>query len=63
MSANYEPITLDVRMSDYGYWVVTYSLAPGLRLAVMVCRLGLTQQEAAAFALPTLSAYPAKRGQ
>lgn len=35
--ARYDALVSDVRMSDYGYWVVTYSVAPGLSISVMSC--------------------------
>jgi len=42
----YRPYVTDVVMSQYGYWVVTVSVAPWLRMPVMVARLGLTREEA-----------------
>jgi hypothetical protein len=49
--AKYDPIPIDVRMSDYGYWVVTLSLAPGLRLSVMICSVGISPERATELAL------------
>ncbi len=37
----YEALLSDVRMSDYGYWVVTYNVAPGVSMSVMVCDTAL----------------------
>jgi hypothetical protein len=57
---DYAPIALDVTMSQYGYWVVTYSIKPGLRMSVMICKIGITQQEATALGLASVAATPAK---
>lgn len=42
----YDAIMLRVEMSDYGYWRVTYSVAPGVYLPVTVCENGITSAEA-----------------
>lgn len=44
--ARYDAIVLSVKMNDYGYWVVTYSVAPGVYLPVTVCETGITSTEA-----------------
>jgi len=44
-----------VRMSDYGYWVVTYSCAPGLSMSVMVCNNTLSRAEVLESAQTTLT--------
>jgi hypothetical protein len=44
--AKYDALVSDVRMSDYGYWVVTYSVAPGLSMSVMVCNTTLDKDSA-----------------
>lgn len=44
--AKYDALASDVRMSDYGYWVVTYNVAPGLALPVMICQTGITREQA-----------------
>jgi hypothetical protein len=44
--ATYSAIISDVRMSDYGYWTVTYSVAPGVYLPVTVCENGITSSDA-----------------
>lgn len=59
MAPNYAPLTLGARMSDYGYWVVTVSVAPGLRLEVMICKVGITQQQALDAVNPVVPRYPA----
>lgn len=41
-----DPIPLDVEMDDQGYWVVTWSLRPGLRAPVTCARVGITRSEA-----------------
>lgn len=53
--ASYKPIVMSVEMSRYGYWIVTLSVAPGLRMQVMLCQVGITPDRAAADALATLS--------
>lgn len=57
----YHPIPLDVSMSDYGYWIVTLSIAPGLRLQTMICSVGITQQQALDAAMHVVPSYPAER--
>lgn len=54
----YDPLVIDVTQSKYGYWIVTYSVAPGLRMSVMCCKLGVTQQEAVQLVLPSVAATP-----
>ena len=59
----YDALVKDVRMSDYGYWVVTYSVSPGVDLSVMLCQTGLTPDQAreqAALALGTMTGQKVK---
>lgn len=42
----YDALVMNVRMSDYGYWVVTYSVTPGVYMSVMICQTGITQAQA-----------------
>lgn len=58
----YEPIVISVEMSQYGYWIVTLSIKPGLRMPVMICRVGITSTQAADFAMATAAAHSAKKG-
>jgi hypothetical protein len=44
--AKYDALVSDVSMSDYGYWAVTYSVAPGLSMSVTVCKTGITREQA-----------------
>lgn len=44
--ARYDALVSDVSMSDYGYWEVTYSVAPGLSLPVTVCQTGINSAQA-----------------
>lgn len=60
--AVYRPIVVDVRMSDYGYWVVTVSASPGRRAEIMIGVTGITRRAAADLALGTLAAVTAPRG-
>lgn len=56
-SMHYSPIVLSTRQSAYGYWIVTISAEPGLRMDVMCAILGITSENAEAMvmaALPTL---------
>jgi hypothetical protein len=53
MPRAYKPVIIDVRMSDYGYWLVKISTAPGRRMSVMIARVGITPDEAARLALAT----------
>jgi hypothetical protein len=51
----YKPLTLDVRMSDYGYWVVSVSVAPGRVVSVMIASTGISSEVAREHALTTLA--------
>lgn len=42
----YDALTMDVWMSDYGYWVVTYSVSPGVYMSIMICQTGITADQA-----------------
>ncbi len=42
----YVPVLLSAEMGPYGYWVVTWSAAPGLRLPVTCTRVGISRSEA-----------------
>lgn len=56
--AKYIPVLLSCEMNRYGYWVAIWSLAPGLRMAVTVTRVGISRSEAqelSAGALPAAS--------
>lgn len=46
MAHQYEPVLLSAEMNDLGYWVVTWSVAPGLRLPVTCTRVGISRSEA-----------------
>lgn len=52
----YKPIVVDTRMSDYGYWIVTISVAPARRVSVMLAGVGITPDAARQAALTSLSA-------
>lgn len=45
--AKYDALLSSVVMSDYGYWQVTYSVAPGLSLSVTICQTGINSAKAA----------------
>lgn len=61
MSKAYTPILVSVRMSDYGYWVVTWSPAPALRMSTMVCKVGISEAEAITLAGVALVAGKSER--
>lgn len=42
----YDAFPVETRQSAYGYWVVTYSVSPSLRLSVMVATMGISESEA-----------------
>lgn len=42
----YKPILVSAEMNDLGYWVVTWSVAPGLRLPVTCTIVGISRSEA-----------------
>ena len=44
-------IVLNTRMSDYGYWVVEIGTASAQHVSIMVCKVGITPQEAETLAL------------
>jgi hypothetical protein len=45
-------------MSDYGYWVVDVSVAPGRVVSVMISVTGITPGAASAYALTGLLPHP-----
>lgn len=49
--ALFKPLVLDVRMSDFGYWVVDVSVAPGRTVSVMIAVVGISPGSAAQLAL------------
>lgn len=49
----YEPIAIDVAMSQYGYWMVTLSVSPWQRMTVMLCQPGISPEHARDLALTT----------
>lgn len=51
MDNNTKRIVLNTRMSDYGYWVVEIGVASGRHVAIMVCKVGITPEEARTLAL------------
>lgn len=55
-SRKVKPVVTNVRMSDYGYWVVDVSVASGKVCSVMVAVTGISSQEAPQHALETLTA-------
>lgn len=46
MAYGYKPVMLSAEMNLLGYWVVTWSVAPGLRLPVTCTRVGISRSEA-----------------
>ena len=44
-------IVLNTRMSDYGYWVVEIGVASARHVSIMVCKVGISSQEAQTLAL------------
>lgn len=59
----YGPIVIDVRMSDYGYWVVTISASPGRCVSIMIAVTGITRGQAIGHALGTLAQVTAVEGR
>jgi hypothetical protein len=43
-------LVLNVRMSDYGYWVVEMGVASGRHVSIMICKQGITPMQAAELA-------------
>jgi len=50
----YKAIRKSVQLSSYGYWSVTYSVAPGIDLSILVATLGVTPDTAETLADYTL---------
>lgn len=59
MAPSYAPLFLSARMSQYGYWIVEVSTAPGERMSIMVAKIGITQHEAIDLVAQASSLYPA----
>lgn len=62
LSYSYEHLISDVRMSDYGYWVVTVAVSPWQRMSIMICSVGISPEQAIADALTTSQAAMPKKG-
>lgn len=54
----YTPLVIDTRMSDYGYWIVDISVAPGMVVSVMIPVTGITRERAAELALASHHSLP-----
>lgn len=54
----YDPIVLRVDMNRWGYRSVTISTAPGRRVTVMLCRVGISRDEAVSEALVMIDSMP-----
>jgi hypothetical protein len=52
--ARYNAIVKSVRRNSHGYWVVTYSCAPGVDMPVILCDTGITADQARVLASHTL---------
>ncbi len=52
---NTKRIVLNVRMSDYGYWVVEIGTASARHVSIMVCKTGISPSQAAELALTTVT--------
>jgi hypothetical protein len=59
--STYHPIAVATRMGDYGYWVVTVSVAPGRRIDVTIGSVGITREVAAELAVASLPELPVRR--
>lgn len=42
----YKAVRKSVLMNEYGLWVVTYSAAPGVDIAITACQTGITPERA-----------------
>lgn len=58
-----EPIPLSAEMTDQGYWRVTWSIRPGLRLPVTACRVGISRSEAIEDTAIVAGAYAARKAR
>lgn len=57
----YEPIPVEVRMGQHGYWIVTVSVTPWQRMSVMLAFQGQTPDQAKEAALTSLSGLSSSR--
>jgi hypothetical protein len=57
----YTAVPMSVRMSDYGYWVVTYSVAPGVYMPVVICQTGISPDTALSLAAVPLAAHTGQK--
>lgn len=62
MVNQYQPIPLSSEMNYLGYWVVTWSVRPGLRLPVTACRVGISRSEAVEETRPALGVLYREQG-
>jgi hypothetical protein len=52
---NTKRIVLNVRMSDYGYWVAEIGTASARHVSIMVCKTGISPEQASDLALTTVA--------
>jgi hypothetical protein len=52
---NYSALVKSIDMSDYGYWRVTFSAAPGVDSSVLVCENGIDRATALSLAVASYS--------
>lgn len=58
--ATYTPVNPVAYMSKYGYWIVSWSVAPGKTMSVMLCRVGITREEAISDSMVSLKSVTGK---
>ena len=54
ITARYDAIVKSVEIGYGGYWVVTFSCAPGVDMPVTVCQNGISRDQARELAAQTL---------
>jgi hypothetical protein len=55
-----DPLVLSAEMTDQGYWRVTWSLRPGLRLEVTATKVGISRSDAVEATAEVVSTYAAR---
>lgn len=53
--AKYDALVKDAKFTNWGYWTVTFSVAPAVDMQVMVCDNTITREQAIASATLVLT--------
>jgi hypothetical protein len=59
--AKYDALVSSVMMSNYGYWEVTFSVAPAVAMTITVCQTGISTEAAVDLAAQVLASQTGQK--